>query len=64
MTTLNVLAVIGGRGVVVGFLLPMAIVALVAYGVFELIRSGTSPRPPPWPGLPTGSPLRRCRPRR
>ena len=39
MTTLNVLAVIGGRGVVVGFLLPMAIVALVAYGVFELIRS-------------------------
>ncbi len=39
MSTLTVLADIGGRGVIVGFLLPLAIVALVAYGTFELIRS-------------------------
>lgn len=55
MTTLNVLAVIGGRGVVLGFLLPMAIVALVAYGVFELIRSRDA-SPAAAAGSPNGVP--------
>lgn len=39
MTSWTVLAWIGPRGLVVGFLLPVAIVALVAYGVFELVRA-------------------------
>ena len=46
MSTLTLLADIGGRGAVVGFLLPVTIVALVAYGVFELVRSReASPAP-------------------
>ena len=57
MSTLTVLADIGGRGAVVGFLLPIAIVALVAYGVFELIRSReASPAPAAAAGGPSGPP--------
>lgn len=39
MIVSTVLAWVGPRGLVVGFLLPVAIVALVAYGVFELLRA-------------------------
>jgi putative membrane protein len=41
MIASTVLAWVGPRGLVVGFLLPVAIVALVAYGVFELLRAGS-----------------------
>lgn len=37
--TSQVLALVGARGLVVGVLLPLAIAVLVAYGVFELLRS-------------------------
>lgn len=46
MSTLTVLADVGARGAVIGFLLPITIVALVAYGVFELIRSREVPPAP------------------
>lgn len=39
MSTMSVLAVFWPRGLIVGVLLPVATVALVAYGAFELIRS-------------------------
>jgi putative membrane protein len=39
MSTMSVLAVFWPRGLIVGVLLPVAIVALVAYGAYELIRS-------------------------
>ena len=62
MSTLTVLAVIGGRGALVGFLLPLTIVALVAYGVFELVRSREAPigapaggATPGWTPPPTSS---------
>lgn len=54
MSTLTVLAVIGGRGALVGFLLPLTIVALVAYGVFELIRSREAPTGAPAGGATPG----------
>lgn len=62
MSTLTVLAVIGVRGALVGFLLPLTIVALVAYGVFELVRSREAPigapaggATPGWTPPPTSS---------
>lgn len=39
MMAATVLAWVGPRGLLLGFLLPIAIVALVAYGVFELLRA-------------------------
>ena len=46
MIASTVLAWVGPRGLVVGFLLPVAIVALVAYGVFEpLVELGDTVMP-------------------
>lgn len=51
---------VGPRGVVLGFLMPITIVALVAYGVFELIRSRDGATPaaagPGWSGSTVAAP--------
>jgi putative membrane protein len=54
MIVSTVLAWVGPRGLVVGFLLPVAIVALVAYGVFELLRASSTEGAMPVAASPGG----------